>query len=183
MQNKHTMWRLRDSRLRNLYRYGGSSSPFRRSKCGHCLYRCYWYEEGMIVPSEAPAPLPHEDFPESCATEYNAYKDIVARSPRAAAALLRLAIQKLMSELGESGEDINHDIGSLVAEGLPVEVQQTFNYCRVIGNNAVNSGEIELSDDADIAHNLSEIIDFIVEGRISRLQKVKNLYQELPAGA
>lgn len=137
----------------------------------------------MVVPSEAPVMPPHEDLPESCTEEYNEARDIVARSPRAAAALLRLCLQNLMVELGEKGKNINDDIGSLVKKGLPVEVQQALDYCRVIGNNGVHPGEIELTDNPDIAHSLFDMINFIVEDRISRPKKVAALYRILPEGA
>lgn len=137
----------------------------------------------MIVPSEAPVSPPHNDLPESCLAEYNEARDIVARSPRAAAALLRLCLQKLMIELKEKGENINDDIGSLVKKGLPVEVQQALDFCRVIGNNAVHPGEIELTDNPEISHSLFEMLNFIVDDRIARPKKVAKLYNILPEGA
>lgn len=162
---------------------GRYTTNFKYSDCEHCNKRCYWYGERMIVPSEAPVPPPHTDLPESCIVEYNEARDIVARSPRAAAALLRLCVQKLMVELGEKGESINDDIGSLVKKGLPVEVQQALDYCRVIGNNAVHPGEIELTDNPEISHSLFEMMNFIVEDRISRPKRVAGLYKILPEGA
>jgi hypothetical protein len=158
-------------------------TQFTYSLCNHCHKICYWYDGRMIVPSEAPVPPPHTDMPESCVNEYNEARDIVGRSPRAAAALLRLCVQKLMLELGEKGKNINHDIGSLVKNGLPVEVQQALDYCRVIGNNGVHPGEIELTDNPEISHSLFEMLNFIVEDRISRPKKVAELYSTLPAGA
>jgi len=137
----------------------------------------------MIVPSDAPVAPPHYDMPESCIKEYNEARDIVARSPKAAAALLRLTIQKLMVELGEKGKNINDDIGSLVKKGLPTEVQQALDFCRVIGNNAVHPGEIKLSDNPEISNSLFEMINFIIEDRISRPKKIANLYNILPEGA
>lgn len=162
---------------------GGSRTDFKLSQCEHCHESCYWYDGRMIVPSEAPVPPPHPDSPESCIAEYNEARDIVARSPRAAAALLRLCLQKLMIELKEKGKNINDDIGSLVQKGLPVEVQQALDYCRVIGNNAVHPGEIELTDNPEIAHSLFEMLNFIVDDRISRPKKVASLYNTLPKGA
>lgn len=156
---------------------------FTCSTCSHCNKQCFWYNEIMIVPSSAPVPPPHLDLPESCIGDYNEARDIVARSPRASAALLRLTIQKLLSELGEKGKNINEDIGSLVSKGLPVEVQQALDYCRVVGNNAVHPGEIEISDKPDIAHSLFEMVNFIVEVRISQPKKIADLYNVLPAGA
>jgi len=160
-----------------------NSTGFKYSYCSHCHDYCYWYNGRMIVPSEAPVPPHHLDLPEACIDEYNEARDIVARSPRAASALLRLVVQKLMIELGEKGKNINDDIGSLVAKGLPIEVQQALDYCRVIGNNGVHPGEIELKDNPEIAHSLFEMINFIVEDRIARPKKVASLYGILPEGA
>ena len=101
-----------------------SKSPISVCQCEHCDGLSYWYESRMIIPAEAPVAPPHADMPASVIDEYHEARSIFARSPRAAVALLRLAIQKLMPELGEKGENINADIKSLVAKGLPVQVQQ-----------------------------------------------------------
>lgn len=167
----------------SLFISGLGQSGFSASRCQHCFEFCFWFEGRMIVPSEAPVPPPHSDLPDSCLVEYNEARDIVARSPRAAAALLRLCLQKLMPELGEKGKNINEDIGSLVKKGLPVEVQQALDFCRVVGNNGVHPGEIELTDNPEIAHSLFEMLNFIVEDRISRPKKIAALYSILPAGA
>jgi len=137
----------------------------------------------MLVPSEAPVPPPHEDMPVECIDEYNEARDVVAWSPKAAAALMRLCIQKLTSVLGEKGKNINDDIGSLVKKGMPIEVQQALDYCRVIGNNAVHPGELNINDDPKIAHSLFEMINFIVDDRITKPKKISALYSVLPEGA
>lgn len=137
----------------------------------------------MIIPTDSPVPPPHPDTPVSILSEYNEARSIFGRSPRAAIALLRLAIQKLMAELGEKGENINADIKSLVAKGLPVQVQQAFDYCRVVGNNAVHPGEINLNDSPDIGQHLFSMINFIVEDRITRPKHIASLYEKLPETA
>ena len=122
-------------------------------------------------------------MPTECLTDYNEAREIVAASPRAAAALLRLVLQELMPALGEKGENINDDIGSLVTKGLPVVVQQALDFCRVVGNHAVHPGKIELNDSPEVAHNLFAMINFIVEDRISKPIHVQSLYAKLPRGS
>lgn len=137
----------------------------------------------MILPSDSPVQPPHPDLPEELLSEYNEAREIFGRSPRAAAALLRLAVQKLMPILGEKGENVNQDIGSLVEKGLPVEVQQALDFCRVVGNNAVHPGEINLNDSPDVAQRLFDMINFIVDDRITRPRQISELYNKLPEGA
>jgi len=119
---------------------------FKFCVCGHCKKWSYWYKKQMMVPSSAPVPPAHIDMPQECLAEYEEARNIVVISPRAASALLRLALQKLMVVLGEKGRNINDDIGELVRKGLPVLVQQALDFCRVVGNNAVHPGEIEMAN-------------------------------------
>lgn len=150
------------------------------SVCSYCDKWTFWYEEKMIIPTEAPVEPPHPDLPEDCKQDYIEARDVFVKSPRAAAALLRLCIQELMPSLGEKGENINDDIKSLVAKGLPVRVQQALDLCRVIGNNAVHPGELDINDSPDIAQNLFNMINFIVEERITRPREIEELYNQLP---
>jgi hypothetical protein len=151
--------------------------------CSHCNEWSYWYKGRMIIPNEAPVPPHHQEMPMTCVADYDEARSIVNMSARAASALLRLALQKLMIELGEKGKNINEDIGSLVGKGLPVLVQQALDYCRVVGNNAVHPGEIEINDTPEIAHNLFTMMNFIVEDRIARPKHIQSLYEFLPEGA
>lgn len=162
---------------------GNVESPITYCLCDHCNKKTYWHENRMIIPAEAPVAPPHPDMPPSIAEDYQEARGIFGRSPRAAVALLRLAIQKLMPELGEKGDNINTDIKSLVAKGLPVQVQQAFDYCRVVGNNAVHPGEINLNDTPDMGQHLFSMINFIIEDRITRPKQIAGLYAKLPAGA
>lgn len=151
--------------------------------CSHCNEWSYWFGERMIIPSDAPVQPPHPDMPQDCIPEYNEARSIVSASPRAASALLRLTLQKLMPILGESGKNINDDIASLVKKGLPVQVQQALDFCRVVGNNAVHPGEIDLNDTPDIAHQIFAMINFIVDDKISRPKQIDTLYSKLPEAA
>ena len=148
--------------------------------CVHCSKWSYWYSEKMVIPSASTIPPPHDDIPTECLTDYNEAREIITASPRAAASLLRLVLQKLMPALGEKGKNINDDIGSLVTKGLPVKIQQALDFCRVVGNNAVHPGVINLNDSPEVAHNLFAMINFIVEDRISRPKHVQSLYAKLP---
>jgi len=155
-----------------------------RCICHHCKNESIWIEvnkgEGrMIYPDIHQGPPPHEDMPERVKEDYLEAMSIVSKSPRGAAALLRLALQKLMKELGESGRSIDKDIASLVEKGLPVEVQQALDLLRVIGNESVHPGQLDPRDDQDTAMQLFELMNFIVEDRITRKQKIEALYQKL----
>lgn len=87
-----------------------------------------------------------------------------------------------MKELGGKGEKLNDDIGELVKKGLAVEVQQALDVVRVIGNNAVHPGTIDLKDDKQTAIMLLNPVNMIVEPRIAGPEKLKSLFAGLPPG-
>lgn len=159
------------------------NTAFKASLCAHCNERSFWFDGRMVVPATSHVEPPHHDLPVACLPDYSEARDIVSRSPRGAVALLRLCLQKLMSHLGEEGKNINDDIRSLVAKGLPSLAQQALDVCRVVGNNAVHPGELDINDTPEIADQLFRMINFIVEDRITKPKEIQALYAQLPRGA
>lgn len=153
------------------------------SICEHCGEYSLWLDEAMLYPVSSIAPIPVEDMPQEVKDDYIEAKSIVNMSPRAASALLRLGLQKLMVSLGEKGEDLNTDIGNLVKKGLPTTVQQALDCVRVIGNNAVHPGELDLKDDQQTASGLFGLVNMIVNVMITQPKEVSSLYEKIPKGA
>jgi hypothetical protein len=150
------------------------------SICQHCHDKSLWLAGKLIFPEKTLAPNPHDDLPKELLEDYLEAASIVSKSPRGATALLRLTLQKLMVALGESGKDINKDIGSLVQKGLHPQVQQALDIVRVIGNESVHPGQLDLKDDSETALQLFGLINFIVEDRITRPKTIQELFNKLP---
>ena len=150
------------------------------SQCKHCDNYVIWRNSKMIFPDTGGAPMPNNDLPEEIKADYEEARTILNKSPRGAAALLRLCIQKLCKDLGESGKDINKDIGNLVKKGLPIKVQQSLDIVRVIGNDAVHPGQMDLKDDVETATKLFVITNFIAEVMITQPKEVEKLFNSLP---
>lgn len=133
----------------------------------------------MLYPLVSTAPSPNPDLPELIQVDFQEARQIVIHSPRGAAALLRLSIQKLSKHLGEKGKNINNDIASLVKKGLPVKVQKALDTVRVVGNNAVHPGQLDLKDDTETASSLFSLVNIICDVMITQPKEVDKLYDEL----
>lgn len=136
----------------------------------------------ILYPSKSinSLPTPHEDLPNDLLADYEEARSIAHLSPRGAAALLRLVLQKLCKHLGAKGNNINDDIKHLVSEGLPQKLQQAFDIVRIIGNNAVHPGHINLKDNLEIVHKLFTLINIITEHLITQPKMIGKLYEYLP---
>jgi hypothetical protein len=134
----------------------------------------------MIFPDSSLAPLPNPDLPDDIIADFEEARSIVQRSPRGAAALFRLCIQKLCVHLGESGKNINADIASLVKKGLHPKVQKSLDIVRVVGNESVHPGTIDLRDKPQTAVQLAALINMIADAMITQPKLVDELYEALP---
>jgi hypothetical protein len=131
-----------------------------------------------VYPDTGLAPLPSADMPEAVRKIYEEAAGISAKSPRGAAALLRLAVQNLCIDL--SGKNnINDAIAELVKQGLPPRIQKALDIVRVVGNNAVHPGQIDVDNEHTVM-SLFELLNVICEYIITMPGKVAHLYSDLP---
>lgn len=152
----------------------------RTAKCAHCGdFSVWWYGE-MVRPAVTPVEKPSNDLPTEVRRDYEEAAQIVQKSPRAAAALLRLAIQKLCASVGGTGANLNTDIAKLVEGGLPVKIQKMLDTVRVIGNHAVHPGQINLDDQPQTAEALFRLVNIVAEKMISEPKEIDALYGSLP---
>lgn len=152
------------------------------SRCHVCEEESLWYKEQLIIPSGQTAPLPHPDLPEPLRNDYMEARDIAQRSPRGAAALLRLVIERLCPLAGGEGNRLFDCIGSLVAKGLQPEVQEMLDTARVIGNDFVHGGTLDPNDDDATVATLFWLVNEVTEEMISRPKQIKAAYARLTAG-
>src|SRR5262249_53325570 len=153
------------------------------SQCYNCNEISVWIYDRLVWPRAGAAESPNVDMPEDVRLDYEEASTLLDLSPRGSAALLRLGIQKLCKHLGESGKDINDDIAALVKKGLDPKIQQALDVVRVVGNNAVHPGQLDLRDDRETAEKLFGLINLIAERMISQPKHIDAMYAKLPAGA
>jgi len=152
------------------------------SRCYNCKEITIWVHDQIVYPNLKIDISPNSDLPERIRPLFEEAREIVDSSPKGAAALLRLCIQHLCKELGESGKNIDRDIASLVRKGLNPLVQQALDVVRVIGNESVHPGEIDLNDNKEVAVKLFGLVNLICEQMISHPKQVQELYDGLPEG-
>ncbi len=150
------------------------------SQCHGCEQYTIWKRSSIIFPQERYPVEPNDDMPEDIKQDFEEARSILQASPRGAAALLRLCIQKLCNHLLGKALDINAAIAELVKQGLRVEIQQALDSVRVIGNESVHPGQIDLRDEPQIAAGLFDLVNIIVEERISQPKKIAEIYSKLP---
>jgi len=162
---------------KNLYQF--CPKGFSVATCSSCEEFTLWVNEEIIYPKKTTVPPPNEDLDEDIKTLYLEASNILIDSPKGATALLRLALQMLLKQIGKDGKKINDDIKELVSEGLSPTIQQALDLLRVIGNNAVHPGQINLDDNAEIAQKLFSILNFIADELITKPKELEKLYADL----
>ncbi len=150
------------------------------SVCFNCKQFSLWVYKNLVYPSTGEVPHPDPGLSDEIRRDYEEASAILARSPRGAAALIRLAMQKLCVKLGQSGKNLNKDIGALVEEGLPPRIQKALDVVRVIGNEAVHPGQIDLRDDHASAMTLFALLNMVSDTMITQPKALDDIYDSLP---
>jgi hypothetical protein len=149
------------------------------SYCCNCNEMCLWVCDQL----GAGGPEPKLDAPPNVRREYEEASQTLEASPRGAAALLRLAIEKLCKELEVSEESLKDDIAFFVREDVDARVQKVLDAARIIESNAVRPGQIGLGDDPATAETLSSLVNLICEKMIMEPRHLQAVYTKLREGA
>ena len=147
--------------------------------CEKCSRFSLWIDGEMIYPPSADLPLPRMEMPEEVRAVYLEARRTLDASPRAASALLRLAIRGLISHLGET-EDIAENLESLNRRGLDEKIQIALQRGRMGGEGAVEPGMIDSGDGDETARVLFEILNLIVDALMVQPRRVDEMLGKLP---
>ena len=154
-------------------------NSFSVATCSTCGEISLWVNKEIVYPRQTPIAPQNEDMEQEIQDLYIEASNIVVDSPKGATALLRLALQLLLKQLGKSGKNINNDIKELVSEGLSPKIQQALDLLRVVGNNAVHPGQIDIEDGRDIALKLFHVLNFIADEMITKPKELDLLYADV----
>lgn len=138
----------------------------RRALCNTCGQPNYWVDEELVWPAALLGDQASEDLPGDVLAIYSEARTVVPHSARAAAALLRLAIEHLVTALGEEGGTLNERIGRLAERGdINKRTIAALDAVRITGNKAVHEGQIDPAggDDLEVALQLFSLVNRIAE--------------------
>lgn len=151
------------------------------SRCDSCGDIAIWLNEKLVHPAVGPSVFANGDMPKPVKKLFLEAGAVFTTSPRASAALLRLAFQILLKELGEPGNNINRDIDRLFDKGLSHNLLKVMHSLRIIGNESVHPGLISVDDDPSIAEAMMfKLINELVEQLITRPREQHELWEMLP---
>lgn len=153
-------------------------------ECQHCKDVSLWIGEKMVYPKSILTPPPTDDMPEEVKKTYNEASKVLDDSPRAACALLRLALEELLSHLKKTDDKyktLNHsrlrdNIDELVKlGGISSEFKKVFDIVRIVGNKTIHTGELDIEDDLDIARALFGLLNLIIQETITRPKELDEM--------
>lgn len=163
------------------------ASMYWEANCSHCrehsLWRCLdtrTEHAEMLFPDNGNCSLPEEDMPDDVKSDYQEAARIITRSPRGAAALLRLALQNLLVYLGEEGHDLNKDIRNLAQKHTLPYLIKVADTVRLTGNASVHPSKMLPEDRDYVAAQMFDLLNYMVRMLITEPKNIQLLYEKTP---
>ena len=91
-------------------------------------------------------------MPQDAKEVFEEAQSIINLSPRAACAMLRICVERMVNASGAKGGNLDDKINSL---GLPATMARMAHACRLVGNDAVHNAVIDFSVGSDEAQAVS----------------------------
>lgn len=140
--------------------------------CAHCGKFSIWHNSKMIYPEFSNVEPPNDDLNYDIKNDYLEAASILNKSLRGAAAILQLALQKLMIQLGGRGKSFKNDFKILVKKGLPLKVQESLYAIKTISDEVIEFGKPRLwyteeKNDTEKVKELFHLFNYIAEKMIT----------------
>lgn len=156
-------------------------------KCQACQGINLWIGNKMVYPKSILTPPPTDDMPEEVKKTYNEASQVLNDSPRAACALLRLALEELLLYLQENCveyKSLQHDtlyknIDGLAKLGISSRLKKAFEIVRITGNNAIHPGRLDINDNLDIAYALFDLLNIITQETITHPKELDEMFNRV----
>jgi len=155
------------------------------TECCSCGNLVFW-ENGEIQYPVRNGIIPAEDMPQDAKEVFNEAQAIIALSPRAACALLRVCLERIVDWYGENehvegfkkSDKLYKKIETI---GISPAFQRICKACRIAGNEHAHSGEIDLSgeDSFEIAEAMSRMINSLVNTWIAPIRESEEVLRKL----
>ncbi len=155
------------------------------TQCCSCGELVFWENEEIQYPVRSGI-APAKDMPEDAKEVFNEAQAIIGLSPRAACALLRVCLEKIVDCYGENehvegfkkSDKLYKKIETI---GISPAFQRICKACRIAGNEHAHSGEIDLSgeDSFEIAEAMSRMINSLVNTWIAPIRESEEVLRKL----
>ena len=124
-----------------------NSAEYQIAVCRGCG-KVVLFERGKLVfPTGGGLPAA-ECMPKDAKEVFKEAQSIINLSPRAACAMLRICVERMVNASGAKGGNLDDKINSL---GLPATMARLAHACRLVGNDAVHNSVIDFSVGSDEA--------------------------------
>jgi hypothetical protein len=124
-----------------------SSCEYYVAVCRGCKRIALFEKDKLVFPTGSGIPAA-ECMPQEAKEVFEEAQSIINLSPRAACAMLRICVERMVNASGAKGGNLDEKINSL---GLPATMARLAHACRLVGNDAVHNSVIDFSVGSDEA--------------------------------
>lgn len=166
----------------------GEDTTWMFATCGACDEHSFWRGAEMVWPMSAGAVAPpHDELTEPARGLYIEARAVLPHSRRAAAALIRASLERLLREVLEEPGGRLHDLIATAHTRVSVPLWRMLTAVRVLGNTTLHEDDdSELvtlylgDDDASTAEPYFWTVNAVVEELIERPRIAAEMYASIP---
>jgi len=153
--------------------------------CQHCHRFTLWLGDAMIYPRVGEAPPPHEEMPPQIRKLYEEARGVLPASPRASAALLRVALEGLLEEAGHRQGRLADRLEKAREDGkLSAGTYELAEVLRYAGNAAAHYEPWKIDpsqgeEDREMVYHLFVFVNYVTDELIAKPRQIGEMARKI----